>query len=63
MDVISVPLRTTPFDFDELQLNAYRDKGETETFRFIDWDNFSENSVSLPIDKIVAGLIKNNSYN
>lgn len=63
MDVISVPLRTTPFDFDELQLHAYREKGETETFRFIDWDNFSENAVSLPIDKIVAGLIKNNSYN
>lgn len=63
LEDISVPLRETPFDFDEQQLHAYREKGETETFRFIDWDNFSENAVSLPIDKIVAGLIKNHNHN
>ena len=27
--------------------------GETETFRFIDWETFSEESVSLPFDKRV----------
>ena len=36
----------------------YEETGETETFRFIDWDNFSEQTVSLPIDKIVANMIK-----
>lgn len=55
---ISVPLRNKPFDFDEEQLSAYHAKGETETFRFINWDDFSEESVTLPIDKIVAGMIK-----
>ena len=30
----------------------------TETFRFIDWNNFSEEKVTLPIDKIVASLVK-----
>ena len=55
---ITVPLRTLPFDFDEQQLQQYNDTGETETFRFIDWDQFSEESVSLPIDKIVAKKIK-----
>jgi hypothetical protein len=37
---------------------VYKEKGETETFRFIDWDLFSEESVTLPIDKIVAKMVK-----
>lgn len=56
---ITVPLRTKLFDFDEAQLEAYNRSGETETFRFIDWDDFSEASVTLPIDKIVAVMVKN----
>lgn len=55
---ISVPLRNKPFDFDDAQLTAYAEKNECETFRFIPWELFSEETVSLPIDKIVAGLIK-----
>ena len=58
LEEIRVPLRDKVFDFDEQQLAAYRDKGETETFRFIDWDNFSGESVTLPIDKIVAEMVK-----
>jgi 8-oxo-dGTP diphosphatase len=57
-EVIKAPLRTTPFDFDEQQLKIYAEKQEIETFRFIDWENFSEESVTLPIDKIVAKTIK-----
>ncbi len=49
--------RTKPFDFDEAEMKKYEETGETETFRFIDWTDFSENSVSLPIDKVVASLI------
>jgi len=44
--------------FDEHQLEQYKLTGETETFRFIPWQQFSSDSVSLPIDKIVAGIIK-----
>ncbi len=55
---ITVPLRTKEFDFDEAQMKVYKEKNETETFRFIDWNNFSEASVTLPIDKVVAGILK-----
>ena len=55
---IKAPLRNTPFDFDEQQMRMYKETGETETFRFIDWENFSEITVTLPIDKIVAALLK-----
>lgn len=55
---ITCALRDKPFDFDEGQLIVYQQKNEIETFRFIDWENFSDKSVTLPIDKIVAGMIK-----
>jgi 8-oxo-dGTP diphosphatase len=55
---IKVPLRNKIFDFDEQQLAVYNQTGETETFRFIEWNDFSEESVTLPIDKIVAGMVK-----
>jgi len=55
---IKAPLRNKLFDFDEQQLKVYETTGETETFRLIDWNDFSEKSVTLPIDKIVAGMVK-----
>ncbi len=55
---IKVPLRDKAFDFDEEQLAIYQEKNEIETFRFIEWEEFSEEKVTLPIDKIVAGLVK-----
>ncbi|MCS3800573.1 NUDIX hydrolase [Niastella sp. OAS944] len=58
LEAIKVPLRTKPFDFDEQQLAVYAEKKETETFRFINWDEFSEASVHLPIDKVVAKILK-----
>jgi 8-oxo-dGTP diphosphatase len=58
LEPITAPLRSIPFDFDATQLDTYQRTGETETFRFIDWDDFSEESVTLPIDKVVAGIIK-----
>ena len=58
LEEIKVPLRTGLFEFDEDQLAHYNKTGETETFRFIDWEDFSAESVTLPIDKIVAKLIK-----
>ena len=58
LEEIQVPLREKPFDFDEEQMKVYEEKKETETFRFINWDQFSSESVTLPIDKIVAAFIK-----
>jgi 8-oxo-dGTP diphosphatase len=58
LEEIRVPLRIRLFDFDESQMEVYRKTGETETFRFIPWNTFSADSVSLPIDKVVADLLK-----
>ncbi|MEI9947354.1 MAG: NUDIX domain-containing protein [Chitinophagaceae bacterium] len=58
LEEIKAPLRDKLFDFDEMQLAAYNKTGETETFRFIEWNDFSAESVTLPIDKVVAALIK-----
>lgn len=58
LEPIRVPLRTKQFDFDEQQLEVYRRTGETETFRFIDWNDFSAETVTLPIDKVVARMVK-----
>jgi 8-oxo-dGTP diphosphatase len=58
LEEIKAPLRDKEFDFDEQQLKVYASTGETETFRFIDRDDFSAESVTLPIDKIVAAIIK-----
>lgn len=66
MESITAPLKTKLFDFDEQQLKIYEQTGETETFRFVKWEDFSEQSVTLPIDKIVATIIKKqleNEYN
>jgi 8-oxo-dGTP diphosphatase len=57
LEEIRVPLRTKLFDFDEAQMKVYHKTGETETFRFIPWDSFSSESVTLPIDKVVADLL------
>lgn len=59
LEEIKAPLRNKEFDFDERELAIYEKQKEIETFRFIDWDSFSAESVTLPIDKIVADIIKN----
>jgi 8-oxo-dGTP diphosphatase len=59
-EAITVPLRTKAFDFDAAQLAVYEEKKEIETFRFIDWEDFSEVHLTLPIDKKVAELVKSN---
>jgi len=58
LEEITVPLRTKEFDFDEKQMEVYNRIKMTETFRFIDWDKFSAECLTLPIDKIVATLLK-----
>lgn len=58
LEEITAPLRNAAFQFDEDQLKVYDSLGEIETFRFVDWEQFSEASVTLPIDKVVATLVK-----
>ena len=60
LDEIKAPLRNKPFDFDQQQLKVYEESKEIETFRFICWNEFSSEVVTLPIDKIVADLVKAN---
>ena len=59
LEPIKVPLKTLPFDFDEKELAKYNLTKQIETFRFIDWQNFSSDAVTLPLDKIVALQLKN----
>lgn len=59
LEHIRVPLRDKPFDFDEDQLRLYNTTKQIETFRFINWDEFTAGSVTLPLDKIAAGIVKN----
>ena len=58
LEPIKVRLSNIEFDFDEDQLLRYKELHEIETFRFIDWKNLSEESVTLPIDKVVVKLVK-----
>ena len=58
LEPIKCPLRQKPFDFDEQQLAVYKKTVTTETFRFIPWNEFSDVTVTLPIDKIVAKMLK-----
>lgn len=58
LENIAVRLSTTAFDFDEHQMAAYNLHKETESFRLINWDDLTEDSVTLPIDKIVVRIVK-----
>jgi 8-oxo-dGTP pyrophosphatase MutT (NUDIX family) len=57
LEELKVSLRDKDFDFDETQMEVYRETGETETFRMIHLNDFGPDSVSLPIDKVVAEIV------
>ncbi len=58
LEPITAPIRLKEFDFDEAQLRVYEKENEIETFRFIDWDVFTSDNVTLPIDKFVVNMLK-----
>jgi 8-oxo-dGTP diphosphatase len=58
LEDLKVPVREKQYDFDEQQMDIYKSTGETETFRWVDWNDLSEETVTLPIDKIVVRMIK-----
>jgi 8-oxo-dGTP diphosphatase len=56
LETIDISFRQKPFDFSPEQ--TADPKGEAEVFRLISLSEFQEESVTLPIDKVVARLIK-----
>ena len=58
LEEITVPLRSREFDFDEQQMQLYNETKQIETFRFIEWQQFGPDKLTLPIDKIVAAMVK-----
>ena len=57
-DVSSLNIKTKVFDF---ELHQIADpKGQSEVLRWIEWNDFNEDCVSLPIDKIVVRMLKGN---
>jgi 8-oxo-dGTP diphosphatase len=53
---IRLHTKTRPFDFEPHQVADIT--GTCEVFRWIEWDEFTENTVSLPIDKVVVKMLK-----
>ena len=58
LEPIRVALKSKEFDFDEQQLQLYEKTRQIESFRLVDWEHFSSQQLTLPIDKIVADLVK-----
>jgi 8-oxo-dGTP diphosphatase len=58
LEPIKVKLSYFPFDFDEAQMLLYEENKQVENFRFVPLANFNAATMSLPIDKIVAEMIK-----
>jgi 8-oxo-dGTP diphosphatase len=58
LEEITVRLSDKAFDFDEGQMSLNNQQNITESFRFIDWDDLTEDSVTLPIDKLVVRMLK-----
>ena len=57
VEPIQFSLIEKPFDFTKAQLDIYHKVKQIETFRFINLTDFGPESVSLPIDKIVADIL------
>ena len=52
----SLTTKITPFEFEAHQV--YDRNGQSEVLRWINWNDFTEEVVSLPIDKIVVRMLK-----
>ncbi|MES2777963.1 MAG: NUDIX domain-containing protein [Bacteroidota bacterium] len=58
LEPIKALIQIEPFVFDDAQKLLYETTKEIESFRFVDWEDFSAAAVHLPIDKVVADLVK-----
>lgn len=50
------------FEFSEAQKEIYQITKQIETFRFIDLKDYTAADMTLPIDKVVAGLVQEIFY-
>lgn len=55
-DAAQLATKTTRFDFLPHQVSD--PEGEAEVFRWIEWEELTEDLMDLPIDKLVVGMIK-----
>ncbi|MBV9988520.1 MAG: NUDIX domain-containing protein [Chitinophagaceae bacterium] len=53
---IELPVKNSPFDFAAHQVSD--PEGESEVFRWIEWEQLDEEKMSLPIDKVVVRMLK-----
>ena len=58
-DISGLNIKTKIFDFESYQIADT--KGQSEVLRWIEWNDLTEDSVSLPIDKIVVKMLKESS--
>ena len=56
VEPIALVTKSTVFDFEPHQVAD--PKGESEVFRWVEWSDFNEETMTLPIDKVVAKLVK-----
>lgn len=57
---ILLPVKEKPFDFAPHQIAD--PTGESEVFRWIDWNDIHPDHMTLPIDKVVMDLIRQREY-
>ena len=58
-DISGLITKTEPFDFEPNQID--NSNIESEVFRWVEWNELTEDTMSLPIDKVVIQLLKLNS--
>lgn len=57
LEEIKASIKEKEFEFEPSQMATYQITKEIESFRFIPMSQFSADSVTLPIDKVVANLL------
>ncbi len=58
-DISSLITKNKPFDFEPHQIDNRNI--EAEVFRWVEWNDLSPDTMSLPIDKVVIQLLKQNA--
>jgi 8-oxo-dGTP pyrophosphatase MutT (NUDIX family) len=53
---VQVTAKTIPFDFTPEQVSD--PNGQSEVLRWVEWNDLSEDTVHLPIDKVVVKMLK-----
>jgi 8-oxo-dGTP diphosphatase len=58
LEKMDVPENAKPFGFSPALLEKYNTTKQIETFRFVDLYNYTAEDMTLPIDKLVAGMVR-----